>query len=240
MIQLDRNFWVAAAGLANTRTSQFDKWGRAADADRGPLNLLVDIQGAACELIALKYINEVVDAADFSHTILDKQGTNGEDMRFTTKHGKSFKLDVKGLFVTDMERKWRGNFLIVPKAVEKASLDGLKFAPVITTFGCDHAYVGNLVRWETVMSWPQRDFGYGSTPHHKALPDCINDHFHIKPEQLYALRERQFKLARLEEDLAALTLPKKLPENLVDHKTLPASDIIYRMCDHIDSIQKVG
>jgi hypothetical protein len=240
MIVLDRNFWVAAAGLANTRTSQFDKWGRAADADRGPLNLLVDIQGAACELIALKYVTDFVDAISFEHTMLDKKGTNGEDMRFTTRHGKTFKVDVKGLFVTDMERKWRGNFLIVPKAVDKAQEDGLVFAPVITTFGCDRAYVGNLIRWETVFTWPQRDFGYGSTPHHKALPQTIQDHFNLTPEKIYELREHQFKHARLEEDLAALTLPTKLPDNLVDHKKLRAADIIYRMCEHIDLIQKVG
>jgi hypothetical protein len=240
MIQLDRNFWVAAAGLANTRTSQFDKWGRKPGSDRGPLNLLVDIQGAACELIALKYITDFVGATSFEHTMLDKHGANGLDMVFTTPSNKTFKLDVKGLFVTDMNRKWRGNFLINPRAVEKASIDGLRFAPVITTFGANHAYVGNLITWDTVMGWPLREWAEGDASHAKPLAEVVADHFRLSPEKLFVLRDSQFKLAALEGDLEVLTLPTNLPDNLIDQRKLGAADIIYRMCEHIDLIQKVG
>ena len=148
-IELSADVWTASAILAGLRVTANDPI-RASDRNRGAAkNWLADIWGVVGELVALRRLHELTDAAVAHCPIAFGRAVDDVDLRVDCEDGPLL-LETKTHFV-QAGKSW---FMVNARAHERSLRRGaVGYIPVLTALGGRRALVGSLLRTSQLNDW---------------------------------------------------------------------------------------
>jgi hypothetical protein len=169
-VGLSTETWEAIAVLAGLRVAVNDPI-RASDRDRGTgKNLLADVWGVVGELVALRVLNEIIDAPVTHHPISFTRSVDDVDLGVPVTDGV-LRLEAKA-HQLEPHKKW---FMVNRRARDRSARRGaVGYLPVLSALGAGRAIVGRLITINELDGWGAPD---------RALRDPAVD---IELEQLCA------------------------------------------------------
>ena len=148
-IELSADLWRASAILAGLRVSANDPI-RAADRNRGAeKNYLADIWGVIGELVALRRLQELTNAAVTHCPIVFDRAVDEVDLRVRCEDAEVL-LEAKAHFV-QAGKSW---FMVNARAHERSLRRGaVGYIPVLTAMGARRALVGSMLTTAGLERW---------------------------------------------------------------------------------------